>query len=66
MEVYDFCTTLVHCPERGTHRKSPLQLPILVMAPNFVMRGVDLIPGLIINCCDHIGFCDETVRYGLD
>ena len=26
----------------------------------------DLIPGLIVNSCDHIGFCDETVRYGLD
>ena len=36
MTVYDFCTTLVHCPERVTHRKSPLWLPILVMAPNFV------------------------------
>ena len=33
---YDFCTTLVHCPERVTHRKSPLQLPFLVTAPNFV------------------------------
>ena len=30
------------------------------------MRGVDLVPGLIVNSCDHIGFCDETVRYGLD
>ena len=21
-----------------------------------ILRGVDLVPGLIINCCDHIGF----------
>ena len=36
---YDFCTTLVHSPERVSHRKSPLQLPILVTSPN--LRGVD-------------------------
>ena len=58
---YDFCTILVHCPERVIHRKSPLWLPILVTAPNFDRFFVDLgvvkpVPGLIINCCDHIGF----------